>query len=93
VGIVPLLLVAHWRRALPETTRFETLRRRREDAMCSTPPFAPMFSLLRGQPRRFAALAVSVLAAFPETARRTLEEIAPDPESQPPAVSVSAEKA
>jgi len=62
VGIVPLLLVAHWRRALPETTRFETLRRQRGDALRSTPPFAPMFALLRGRPRRLAALAVSVLA-------------------------------
>jgi MFS family permease len=61
VGLVPLLLVAHLRRTLPETARFDALRREREELPRSS-SLAPALDLLRRHPGRLAMLAVAVFA-------------------------------
>lgn len=48
IGLVPLGLLAYWRRALPETRRFVELR--------ATPKVAPLAALVRTYPGRFWAL-------------------------------------
>jgi len=55
VGFVPLLLIAHWRRTLPETERFEQARRAAGGA--ATSMLAPATSLVRAYPGRFATVA------------------------------------
>jgi MFS family permease len=57
VGVVPLLLIARWRRTLPETERFEEHRRRREAAPVVETRLAPLLALMRAYPGRLAALA------------------------------------
>ena len=61
VGIAPLLLIAHWRRRLPETRRFVDLREARGAAMRSTPALAPVVALVRDHPGRAGALGSVVL--------------------------------
>jgi MFS family permease len=60
-GLVPLVLVAWWRRALPETERFEDHRRAREGGAAPDFALAPLLHLLRHYPRRFAVVASAVL--------------------------------
>ena len=62
VGLVPLLLVAYWRRTLPETSRFEALQRERAESMQSAPALAPMVRLFREHPARITALVVGATA-------------------------------
>jgi putative MFS transporter len=62
VGLVPLLLVAWWRRTLPETERFESLAAERRESFRATPAFAPMLQLVRDYPGRFAAVAAAFFA-------------------------------
>jgi putative MFS transporter len=57
VGLVPLLVIASWRRALPETARFERQRARREIEAQLAPTLAPILALVRAYPARFAAVA------------------------------------
>jgi MFS family permease len=59
VGLVPLIALAWWRRAMPETERFLALER--SGAIHATPALAPFAALLRGYPGRFLALAGAVL--------------------------------
>ena len=61
VGLVPLLALAWWRRAMPETERFLTLARERSDGLRAAPALAPLGALLRGHPRRLFALAGAAL--------------------------------
>src|SRR5262245_43546864 len=61
VGLVPLLLTAHLRRTLPETARFDALRRDAEELQRSS-SLAPALELLRRHPGRLAMLAVAVFA-------------------------------
>ena len=51
VGLGPLLLLAYWRRALPETARFEAHRRQRADTMLQ-----PLVNLVRMYPGRLLAV-------------------------------------
>ena len=60
VGLGPLMLVAWWRRALPETNRFVELSRERGTDLRSTPPLAPVLNLIREHPGRLAALCAVV---------------------------------
>jgi MFS family permease len=60
-GLVPLALLAWWRRALPETERFEAHRRARSVAAAEDFALAPLLHLIRHYPGRFAAVAISVL--------------------------------
>ena len=61
IGLVPLTLVAYWRRTLPETARFDALQNERRESMRATPPLQPIFDLLRTRPGRFFSLATVVL--------------------------------
>jgi MFS family permease len=61
VGLVPLVLVAHWRRALPETDRFTQLQRERALAPVATPALDPIRRLVRGHRGLFGALALASL--------------------------------
>jgi len=54
VGIVPLGVVAYWRRVLPETARFDAAR---AAGLAQTPALAPIVALVRAYPARFAAVA------------------------------------
>jgi putative MFS transporter len=60
IGLLPLLLVAYLRRALPETGRFDALARGRGE-LRSAPAIAPALDLVRRHPRRIAILAVVVV--------------------------------
>jgi putative MFS transporter len=60
VGLVPLLLLAWWRRALPETERFEAHRRRLEDAPQIRQLLAPAVALVRDYPARFALVSTVI---------------------------------
>jgi len=62
LGLVPLGLVAWWRRTLPETRRFEELARSRASSLRATPALAPMLGLVRDYPGRFAAVAIASFA-------------------------------
>jgi putative MFS transporter len=61
VGLVPLLLVAHLRRTLPETTPFDSLERAGE-AFRAAPAITPALDLVRRHPRRIAMLVAAVFA-------------------------------
>jgi putative MFS transporter len=63
IGLVPLGLVAYWRRTLPETARFRDLQSARGTAMHSAPALAPVLDLVRTRPGRFAGLASVVFFA------------------------------
>ena len=54
VGVVPLAVIAYWRRVLPETARFTEAR---AAALAPTPALAPIVALARAYPGRFAAVA------------------------------------
>jgi len=54
VGLIPLLLIAYWRRALPETGRFEQIAHTRQ------PVLRPVAELLTQQPRRTYGLFLAV---------------------------------
>lgn len=54
VGLIPLLLIAYWRRALPETGRFEQIAHTRQ------PVLTPVAELLTQQPRRTYGLFLAV---------------------------------
>jgi MFS family permease len=60
VGLGPLLLIAYWRRTLPETDRFEELARARLSTPRATPTLQPLAALVRTYPRRFWTLAAVV---------------------------------
>jgi len=66
VGLIPLGLVAYWRRNLPETARFE--RMQRESQTSSTVSFKPAVDLVRTYPGRFASLALVVFVISLATA-------------------------
>jgi putative MFS transporter len=61
VGLVPLLIVAHLRRTLPETVRFDALERQRVE-FHAAPPLTPVRNLVRRYPGRLAMLAFAVLS-------------------------------
>ena len=61
VGLVPLLIVAHLRRSLPETARFDALERQRVE-FHAAPPLAPVRDLVRRYPGRLAMLAFAVFS-------------------------------
>src|SRR5262249_44336372 len=61
IGLVPLLLVAYLRRALPETARFDALARGRSD-LRGPPPVGPGGDLVGRSPRRVAMMVAAVLA-------------------------------
>ncbi len=52
IGLFPLLLIAYWRRTLPETRRFENVREARQ----REPVFKPLLELFSQNPRRMIAL-------------------------------------
>ena len=64
VGLGPLLVLAYWRRALPETERFQELSRQRSEAGETEHLLRPLVRLFRMYPARIATLAsvVFVLA-------------------------------
>src|SRR5262245_54893519 len=66
VGLGPLLLLAAWRRTLPETVRFAAHQATRDPA---TSPLRPLAALVRRYPGRLGAVAAAVfileLAAAP----------------------------
>jgi MFS family permease len=66
IGLIPLGLVAYWRRNLPETARFE--RMRRESQVASTVSIRPAVDLVRTHPARFTSLALVVFAIGVATA-------------------------
>ncbi len=57
VGLIPLLLLAYWRRTLPETERFQKHHQRRIEAGQTEHILRPMVDLMRMYPGRIAALA------------------------------------
>lgn len=59
VGLVPLMLIAYWRRTLPETQRFEDLATHHRERM-TVNPLSPILELGRRYPKRFWALATAV---------------------------------
>lgn len=69
VGLGPLLLIAYWRRTLPETERFEVHRQQRSKTGQPEHTFRPMVNLIRMYPGRIAAVAsVLFLLAMAESA-------------------------
>ena len=60
VGLVPLLLIAQWRRTLPETERFAEYHQRRTNAGQSEHALAPLLRLVRMYPGRMAMLSAVV---------------------------------
>ncbi len=60
VGLGPLLILAYYRRRMPETERFVTYQQQRDQQAEPQPLFAPLKDLFRLYPRRFALLAVVV---------------------------------
>jgi len=68
VGLVPLALVAWWRRAMPETARFASLARDPHFRLGSRGTLAPLLGLVRDHPGRFLAVAaVSFAFSFAQT--------------------------
>ena len=61
-GLGPLLLVAYWRRSLPETDRYAALRAERAATQRATPPLDPVRRLWKQHRRLFLGLAVASLA-------------------------------
>jgi putative MFS transporter len=61
-GLVPLVLVAWWRRALPETERYERHREEREGGGDAGLAWTPMLQLARDYPGRFAVVSAAILA-------------------------------
>ncbi len=60
VGLVPLLLIAQWRRTLPETERFAEYQQQRTRAGQSEHALAPLLRLIRMYPRRMVMLSAVV---------------------------------
>jgi putative MFS transporter len=60
VGLGPLVLLAWWRRTLPETAHFEAQRRRLGDQVTLALLVRPLRDLVRVYPARFAAAAAVV---------------------------------
>jgi putative MFS transporter len=60
-GLVPLLLVAWWRRALPETERYERHREEREGGGDAGFAWTPILHLARDYPGRFAVVSAAIL--------------------------------
>lgn len=60
-GLVPLVLLAWWRRALPETERFERHRRARPRGEQGDFALAPILHLARDYPGRVAIVSTAVL--------------------------------
>jgi putative MFS transporter len=58
VGLFPLVLIAYWRRTLPETSRFQNIAR--EQAKKNV--ILPMLELIRANPKRVVALLSAVFA-------------------------------
>lgn len=56
VGLLPLLLIAQWRRTLPETERFAEYQQQRIDTGQSEHALQPLRHLLRMYPERMAIL-------------------------------------
>jgi len=68
-GLVPLLLIAYWRRTLPETERYEHAARLRDAAPALAPSVGNILALTRDYPARFLALTgASFLLAMAVTA-------------------------
>jgi MFS family permease len=61
IGLVPLLVLAWWRRSMPETERFMALERERGAALRTAPALGPGLKLLRSYPGRLLALCSAVL--------------------------------
>jgi MFS family permease len=69
VGLGPMLLLAYWRRTLPETERFLNQRREREAATVSQHALRPLLDLMRVYPGRLLALgSVVFVLALAESA-------------------------
>jgi len=62
VGLVPLGLVAWWRREMPETARFASLARDPRFGLGSRGALAPLVGLVRDHPGRILAVAVASFA-------------------------------
>ncbi len=60
VGLVPLVLIAYWRRTLPETERFAEYHRQRTESGESQHILQPVRNLLRMYPGRMALVCVVV---------------------------------
>jgi MFS family permease len=60
-GLGPLLLVAYWRRTLPETDRFTALQRERGSEQRAAPALEPVRRLVREHRRLIGALAAAAL--------------------------------
>lgn len=60
VGLMPLALIAYWRRTLPETERFERLQQARDTGHRHTSLLHGVVALVKDHPRRFTALALAV---------------------------------
>lgn len=58
IGLIPLTMIAYWRRALPETERFTKM----SEVALTVPAFDPIVKLVRGHRRRFWTLTAAVLA-------------------------------
>jgi putative MFS transporter len=58
IGLLPLTLIAYWRRTLPETNRFEQVA----TTLHTTPAFDPIVRLVKEHKRRFWTLSAAVLA-------------------------------
>lgn len=63
IGLVPLAIIAYWRRRLPETHRFEALQalRAADPDPQPVPLFASIGALVTRHPGRFAALAAATI--------------------------------
>ena len=59
VGLGPLLLLAYWRRSLPETARFEAYHKQQTGKAESV--FQPIVNLMRMYPSRLLAIATVLL--------------------------------
>jgi putative MFS transporter len=57
VGLIPLVLIAYWRRTLPETERFTVYQRQQIETGQPTHSLQPVLYLLRMYPRRMAVVA------------------------------------
>ncbi len=63
IGLIPLTLVAYWRRVLPETDRFAKLQREREASARVTPALEPFQQLAKNRRAHVVAL-VSICLVF-----------------------------
>jgi putative MFS transporter len=70
VGLVPLMLVAYWRRTLPETERFRELATHHQERLGAN-ALSPILELGRRYPRRFWALAAAVFMTSVATSSAT----------------------